>query len=58
VAAPDARGLFEHLGRTGIFARRFAEQPTWLRLGLPGAEADWQRLAAALAGYRQRRPRG
>ena len=58
VAAPDARRLFEHLGRTGIFARRFAEQPTWLRLGLPGAEADWQRLAAALAGYRQRRPRG
>jgi cobalamin biosynthetic protein CobC len=55
---PDARGLFEHLGRAGIFARQFAGQPAWLRFGLPGAEADWQRVAAALAGYRQHRPHG
>ena len=54
VRTPDARALFEHLGRAGIFARQFAEQPTWLRLGLPGAEADWQRVAAAVAGYGQR----
>lgn len=49
VRAPDAHGLFEHLGRAGIFTRRFVEQPAWLRLGLPGPEADWQRLAAALS---------
>jgi cobalamin biosynthetic protein CobC len=55
---PDARGLFEHLGRAGIFARQFAEQPAWLRFGLPGAEADWQRVAAALAGCHQHRPHG
>jgi cobalamin biosynthetic protein CobC len=58
VRTPDARALFEHLGRAGIFARQFAEQPAWLRFGLPGAEADWQRVSAALAGHRQRRPHG
>jgi cobalamin biosynthetic protein CobC len=45
-AAPE---LFQHLGRAGILVRRFAEQPTWLRFGLPASEPDWQRLAAAMA---------
>jgi len=31
-----------------MFARRFAQERHWLRFGLPGAEADWLRLAAAL----------
>jgi cobalamin biosynthetic protein CobC len=45
-AAPE---LFHHLGRAGILVRRFADQATWLRFGLPASEPDWQRLAAAMA---------
>jgi cobalamin biosynthetic protein CobC len=32
-----------------IWSRVFNDRPSWLRLGLPGGEAEWQRLAAALA---------
>jgi cobalamin biosynthesis protein CobC len=48
VRTPAAAALFDQLGRAGILARRFAEYPSWLRFGLPGTEAAWQRLAAAL----------
>ena len=48
VRKADAQQVFERLGRAGVFVRRFAEEPQWLRFGLPGAEADWQRLTAAL----------
>jgi cobalamin biosynthetic protein CobC len=48
VRTPVADALFEHLGAAGIFVRRFAGEPTWLRFGLPGDEPAWQRLAAAL----------
>ena len=44
----DAPQVFDRLGRAGVFVRRFDEDPTWLRFGLPGAEAGWQRLEAAL----------
>jgi cobalamin biosynthetic protein CobC len=44
--------LFEHLGRAGIMVRRFAHAPSWLRFGLPGEEAAWQRLSAALGEIR------
>jgi len=50
VRSPDAQDLFETLGRAGILVRRFAEEPTWLRFGLPGDEPDWRRLEAALRG--------
>lgn len=46
---PEAPALFERLGRHGIHVRRFAAHPHRLRFGLPGDEAAWQRLAAALA---------
>ena len=49
VRVPAADALFHHFGRAGILARRFAEQPTWLRIGLPGSEAAWDRLRMALA---------
>jgi len=52
VRTPTAADLFDRLGRAGIFVRRFAEQPTWLRLGLPGSESAWRRLAEVLAGGR------
>jgi cobalamin biosynthesis protein CobC len=48
VRTPDARDYFDRLGRAGILVRRFNEQPQWLRFGLPGDEAAWQRLCAAL----------
>jgi cobalamin biosynthesis protein CobC len=51
VHTPAAAELFDHLGRTGIYVRRFAEQPNWLRFGLPGDELASQRLQDALAGY-------
>jgi cobalamin biosynthetic protein CobC len=49
VRTPAARELFDRLGGAGIYVRRFAEQPTWLRVGLPASEPQWVRLAAALA---------
>jgi len=55
--AAAAADLFDRLGRAGIFVRRFADQPTWLRFGLPGAQAAWARLEAAL-GVRAGRPAG
>ena len=45
----EAPRIAEALGRHGILVRRFPHQPTWLRFGLPGAEAAWQRLERALA---------
>jgi len=48
VETTDAQALFEKLARSGILVRPFGTHPTWLRFGLPGDEAGWQRLAAAL----------
>ena len=48
VRSPEAPQIFERLGRAGIFVRRFEEDPQLLRFGLPGEEAAWQRLEAAL----------
>jgi cobalamin biosynthetic protein CobC len=48
---PGADALFHHLGHAGIWVRRFTEQPTWLRFGLPDCEESWTRLAAALATF-------
>jgi len=44
-----ASELFHHLGRAGIFVRRFSEQRTWLRFGLPNGEDAWARLRESLA---------
>lgn len=38
----------ERLGRAGILVRSFAAFPGWLRFGLPGDDAGWTRLEAAL----------
>jgi cobalamin biosynthetic protein CobC len=37
------------LARGQIWSRVFAQKPTWLRLGLPGSEAEWARVAEVLA---------
>ncbi|MBV8795591.1 MAG: threonine-phosphate decarboxylase [Hyphomicrobiales bacterium] len=44
----DAHAVFERLLAAGILARPFADERTWLRLGIPGDENAWERLAAAL----------
>lgn len=48
---PLAAGLFAHLAAHDILVHR-VEQASLLRLGLPGSEADWQRLEAALAAWK------
>jgi cobalamin biosynthetic protein CobC len=45
----DANAAQERLARTRIWSRIFASHPAWLRLGLPGDESEWARLAAALS---------
>ncbi|WP_257547538.1 aminotransferase class I/II-fold pyridoxal phosphate-dependent enzyme [Sphingopyxis sp. DBS4] len=50
VEADDAGALFERLARAAILTRPFADQPRWLRLGLPGSAAALARLDAALGG--------
>jgi cobalamin biosynthetic protein CobC len=44
----EAEKLFQHLGRAGILVRRFSEELTWLRWGLPRDENEWRRLNEAL----------
>ncbi|VIO71867.1 threonine-phosphate decarboxylase CobD [Bradyrhizobium ivorense] len=45
----DALAAQEMLARGKIWSRVFAQQPGWLRLGLPGNESEWVRLAEVLA---------
>ena len=47
-ATARAAATFDRLGRAGILVRRFAEQPEWLRFGLPPTPDAWERLRAAL----------
>lgn len=51
VADDRAATLHAHLARQGIWTRAFAAHPHWLRIGLPGPEADWMRLATALREF-------
>jgi cobalamin biosynthetic protein CobC len=48
----DAEKLFSRLGNAGILVRRFGEEPTWLRWGLPRNENDWRRLTDTLSSSR------
>lgn len=50
--AADAPSLFTHLCRAGILVRPFADRPDRLRFGIPGTDADWARLDAALQAWR------
>ncbi len=46
-----AKELFDHLGLHGILVRIFDERPNDMRFGLPGSEAEWQRLTEALLSF-------
>ncbi len=48
--ATEAPEWGERLGRAGILVRSYARAPGWLRFGLPGKEAEWDRLHAVLRG--------
>jgi cobalamin biosynthetic protein CobC len=48
VETPDATRLHDGLARHGIWTRVFAERPNWIRVGLPGSDADFDRLDRAL----------
>lgn len=52
---PEAPSLFSTLGSSGVLVRHFADRPQVLRIGLPGSEAEWQRLEGALAGWAAQR---
>ncbi len=43
-----APALFDRLATAGILTRPFDDDPRWLRIGLPGDEPAWTRLAEAL----------
>ncbi|MEZ5797564.1 MAG: threonine-phosphate decarboxylase CobD [Paracoccaceae bacterium] len=46
---PDAAAAQERLARHHVWSRIFPYSDRWLRLGLPGPEAEWDRLQQALA---------
>ena len=50
--AGDGAGAQERLARAQIWSRVFKDRPSWLRLGLPGNETEWQRLGAVLSDQR------
>ena len=52
VSHTEAPSLFVHLAQSGILVRPFAEQPNWLRFGIPGTDFDFDRLAAALENWK------
>jgi len=46
---PEARTIHRGLAQRGVWTRAFAGHPTWLRLGVPGNDSDFDRLDRALA---------
>ncbi|MEQ8320875.1 MAG: threonine-phosphate decarboxylase CobD [Rhodospirillales bacterium] len=44
----DAPLIYETLGRAGIMVRKFDNESSWLRFGLPGDDDGWSRLEATL----------
>ncbi|MBA4751121.1 MAG: pyridoxal phosphate-dependent class II aminotransferase [Sphingopyxis sp.] len=49
IEVDDAQALFERLARRAMLTRPFADQPRWLRIGLPADALALARLEAALA---------
>lgn len=48
---PDAKAGQDFLARRQIWSRIFPYSPTWIRLGLPGAAIEWDRVSAAADGH-------
>ncbi|MGV8986331.1 MAG: threonine-phosphate decarboxylase CobD [Cypionkella sp.] len=47
---PDAERAQEYLARAQIWSRIFPYSATWIRLGLPGAAWEWERLSSLQDG--------
>jgi cobalamin biosynthesis protein CobC len=45
----DAHAAQDRLAQARVWSRIFRDRSRWLRLGLPGEEAEWARLTEALA---------
>ncbi len=43
---PDAQAAQNLLARAGLWSRIFPYSKSWIRLGLPGGEAEWARISA------------
>jgi cobalamin biosynthetic protein CobC len=54
VETAEAADLFAWLGAHGILVRNFSWSGTALRFGLPGSEAEWERLEEALESWAAR----
>jgi cobalamin biosynthetic protein CobC len=48
-ATPDAHQAQAQLARAHIWSRIFPYSKTWIRLGLPGTQTEWARMAALTA---------
>ena len=48
-ATPDAAAAQARLGRAHVWTRLFPYDAHWLRMGIPGSRAEWDRVLAALA---------
>jgi cobalamin biosynthetic protein CobC len=46
---PDAQQAQDHLARAHNWSRIFPYSQSWIRLGLPGNEAEWARMASLAA---------
>jgi len=51
LSTPRRNALFFKLAEVGMLTRPFAEQPDWLRIGVPGSEQGWTRLAHAMTEW-------
>lgn len=49
VQCEDSHERFHRLAEAGVLVREFPDRPGWLRFGLPGSDADFDRLDSALA---------
>lgn len=52
IESKQAKNLFEHLCRVNILTRPFPDFPDYLRIGLPGAQDQWQRFEQALDQFK------
>lgn len=50
-AFEEAQAVHTHLAKARVWTRVFPYNPHWIRLGLPGSEANWARLEAALESF-------
>jgi len=48
VEGAESHACFQRLAEAGILVREFPDRPGWLRFGLPGGDADFDRLDRSL----------